>query len=78
MHAVTCLPHVDMITGLIADARTAVTSWPAGLAACFPAASSAVADRLSVQVLMLWLVQLLFAFACNPSRLLYPSSPVHG
>ncbi len=50
---------------------------PAGLAACFTAASVALADRLSVQVLMLWLVRLLIALASNSSRLHDPSSHVH-
>jgi len=50
----------------------------ADVAACFTAASAAVADQLSVQVLMLWLVRLLVALASNSSRLHDPPSPVHG
>ena len=44
----------------------------ADVAACFIAASAADADRSSVQVLILWLVQLLVALAFNPSRLHAP------
>ena len=38
---------------------------PADVAACFTAASAAVPDRLSVQVFMLWHVQLLLVLASN-------------
>ena len=51
---------------------------PIDVAACFTAASAAVADRLSVQVFMLWLVRQLVALACNSSRLHAAPGPSHG